>query len=212
MGLQDMIRWILPREDVFYSMLESHSVLVVEAAQALAKFGTGSSAEQVHERVRDLEHKADSIVYEIEDQLARVFVTPIDREDIQMLASALDDIIDLMNLTARTMMLYGVPGPTPPMTELMQLLIKMTEMIRNELPALRTHEYNRLIAVARELKQLEKEGDRIFRNAVSELFHDKSIDAKVLLRDKEVLEDLERAIDKCDMFAERAKHLAVKHG
>ena len=82
MGLQDMIRWILPREDVFYSMLESHSVLVVEAAQALAEFGRGKTAEQVHERVRDLEHKADSIVYEIEDQLARVFVTPIDREDI----------------------------------------------------------------------------------------------------------------------------------
>lgn len=212
MGLQDMIRWILPREDAFYSMLESHSVLVVEAAQALAEFSKGVPAQRVHDNVQNLEHKADSIVYEIEDQLARVFVTPIDREDIQMLASALDDVIDLMNLTARTIMLYGLPGPTPAMSELMQLLIKMTEMVRNELPALRTHEYARLIAVARELKQLEKEGDRIFRNAVSQLFHDKNIDAKVLLRDKEVLEDLENAIDKCDMLAERLKHLAVKHG
>lgn len=212
MGLQDMIRWILPREDVFYSMLERHSVLVVEAAQALAEFSKGAGAVQVHERVADLEHKADSIMYEIEDQLARVFVTPIDREDIQMLASALDDVIDLMNLTARTIMLYHVPGPTPPMTELMHLLIKMTEKVRDNLPGLRTHDYARLIAVAREIKQHEKEGDQIFRNAVSELFHDSGIDAKVLLRNKEVLEDLERAIDKCDLFAERLKHLAVKHG
>src|SRR5690606_39314636 len=149
---------------------------------------------------------------EIEEQLAKVFVTPIDREDIQMLAAELDDIVDLMNLTARTFELYAVPSPSPPMIALMKILVTTTEILKSELPALRRNEYAKLIAAGRVIKQHEKEGDRVFRDAVGQLFHDPAIDAKVVLRDKEVLEDLEKAIDKCETVAERLKNLAVKHG
>ncbi len=212
MGLQDIIRWILPREDVFYGLIERQTELLDEAAKALAQFARGVSAEQIREQVQDIEHQADAIVYEIEEQFARVFVTPIDREDLQLLAASLDDIVDLINLTARTFVLFGVPEPTPPMAELMAILVKMTAVFRAELPALRKHQYARLIAAGRVIKGHEKEADRVFRNALGQLFHDPNIDAKVLLRDKEVLEDLERAIDKCETVAERLKNLAVKHG
>ncbi|MCY1056230.1 DUF47 family protein [Nannocystis sp. SCPEA4] len=212
MALQDVIRWLLPREDVFYGLIERQSELCEQAARALADFARGVPAEKVRETVQELEHQADAIVYEIEDQLERVFVTPIDREDIQLLAASIDDIVDLINLTARTFELYAVPSPSPPMVELMNILVTMTELLKAELPALRRHEYAKLIAVGRVIKTHEKEGDRVFRNAVGELFHDPAIDAKVLLRDKEVLEDLEKAIDKCETVAERLKNLAVKHG
>jgi uncharacterized protein Yka (UPF0111/DUF47 family) len=212
MGLQDMVRWLLPREDKFYGLIERQGVLLDEAAKALMELHGPAQPAEVHEKVREIEHRADAIVYEIEEQLAAVFVTPIDREDIQLLASSLDDIIDYINLTARTFVLFGVARPTPPMVEMMEVLVKMAEFLRNELPALRTHEYTRLIAAGRVIKQHEKEGDRIFRNAVSQLFHDPTIDAKELLRQKEVLEDLELAIDKCETVSERLKNLAVKHG
>ncbi len=212
MGMQEMIRWLLPREDVFYALLESQSEMLDAAARALAEFSNGVPADQIRDSVQQLEHAADAIVYEIEEQLAKVFVTPIDREDIQLLASSIDDIVDLINLTARTFVLFGVPRPTPPMVELMQILCKTTAVLRAELPALRRHEYGKLIALGRTIKIHEKEADQVFRNAVSALFHDPSIDAKILLRDKEVLEDLERAIDSCETVAERLKNLAVKHG
>lgn len=212
MGLQDIVRWILPREDVFYTLIEKQSELLDEAARTLAGFAEGASAEEVHKKVQELEHAADAIVHEIEDQLARVYVTPIDREDIQLLATALDDVVDLINLTARTFVLYDVPKPTAPMTELMQILVKLTGVLKAGLPNLRRHKYLDLINLGREIKLGEKEGDRVFRNAVGQLFRDPGIDAKVLLRDKEVLEDLENAIDKCETVAERLKNLAVKHG
>lgn len=212
MGLQDLIRWILPREDVFYGLIERQSELLDDAAKALAQFSSGVPAEQIREQVQDIEHAADAIVYEIEEQFARVFVTPIDREDLQLLAASLDNVVDLINLTARTFVLFGVPEPTPPMAELMTILVKMAEVFRAELPALRKHDYARLIAAGRVIKEHEKDADRVFRNALGQLFHDPAIDAKVLLRDKEVLEDLERAIDKCETVAERLKNLAVKHG
>ena len=212
MSLQDVIRWLLPREDVFYGLIERQSEILEEAARALAQFANGVPAEQIRETVQELEHKADAIVYEIEEQLAKVFVTPIDREDIQLLAASIDDIVDLINLTARTFVLFGVPQPTPPMVELMGILVKMAEHLKAELPALRKHDYGRLIAAGRVIRDHEKIADRVFRNAVGELFHDPNIDAKVLLRDKEVLEDLESAIDRCETVAERLKNLAVKHG
>ena len=212
MGLQDMVRWLLPREDRFYELIERQGVLLDEAATALMELAGPAEPAEVHEKVREIEHRADAIVYEIEEQLAAVFVTPIDREDIQLLASALDDIVDDINLTARTFVLFGVARPTPPMVGMMEVLVKMAAFLRSELPALRTHEYTRLIAAGRVIKQHEKEGDRIFRNAVSQLFHDPEIDAKELLRQKEVLEDLELAIDRCETVSERLKNLAVKHG
>ncbi len=212
MSLQDVIRWILPREDVFYGLIERQGELLDEAARALAEFSTGVSAEQIRERVQDIEHKADAIVYDTEEQLARVFVTPIDREDIQLLAASIDDIVDLINLTARTFVLFGVPQPTPPMSALMDILVMMAGVLKDSLPSLRRHEYANLIAAGRVIKDHEKKADQVFRDALGELFHDPNIDAKVLLRDKEVLEDLERAIDKCETVAERLKNLAVKHG
>ena len=158
MGMQDMIRWLLPREDVFYSLLERQSEILDAAARALAEFSNGVPAEQIRDSVQKLEHDADAIVYEIEE------------------------------------------------------LCKTAAVLRAELPALRRHEYGKLIALGRVIKTHEKEADQVFRNAVSALFHDDAIDAKILLRDKEVLEDLESAIDRCETVAERLKNLAVKHG
>ena len=212
MGLQDMVRWILPREEMFFSLIERQTEVLEKAAKALATFGDGVPAEQVYQAVKAHEDEADKLIFEIEERFAQVFVTPIDREDIQLLAAGVEDIVDILNLTARTFVLLGVPKPTKPMADLMAVIVKLAELLRQEMPALSRHQYAKLIPLARTIKTLEKEGDAIFRQAVSDLFHDDTIVAQVLLRDKEVLEDLENAVDKFESVAERIKHLAVKHG
>jgi uncharacterized protein Yka (UPF0111/DUF47 family) len=85
-------------------------------------------------------------------------------------------------------------------------------VIVGALPKLRLHQYQELIEDSRTLKKLEKDGDAIFREAVSGLFKDPNVDAKVLLREKAVLEDLENAVDHCDQLAGTLAQLAVKHG
>ncbi|MFO7563168.1 MAG: DUF47 family protein [Enhygromyxa sp.] len=207
-----MVRWLLPREEVFYTLIERLTELLEASAKELVKFSEGVPSEQVFEGVRVLENEADKIVYEAEERFAKVFVTPIDREDIQALITSIDDIIDIIYLTARTFVLYGVPEPTPAMTEQMKLLVVLGEVLHKEIPALARHEYDRLIAAGRVIREHEKTGDKIFREAVAELFHNPEIDAKVLVRDKEVLEDLENAVDAFEVVAERLKNLAVKHG
>jgi uncharacterized protein len=207
-----MVRWLLPREEVFFTLIERLTELLEASAKELVKFSEGVPSDQVFESVRELENQADKIVYEAEERFAKVFVTPIDREDIQALITSIDDIIDIIYLTARTFVLYGVPTPTAAMTEQMKLLVVLGEVLHAEIPALARHEYDRLIAAGRVIREHEKTGDKIFREAVAELFHNPEIDAKVLVRDKEVLEDLENAIDAFEVVAERLKNLAVKHG
>jgi uncharacterized protein len=210
MALQSLVRWLLPREDHFYDFLERQAVVAHDASQALASFN--GSAETTRAKVQEFEHAGDRIVHEMEEALAKTFVTPIDREDLQKLSSELDNIADLANGAARAAVLFGVETPTEPMRKLMEVLVRCTAVLKGAIPLLRKHAYADLVEKSRELRKLEKEGDGIYRDAVSKLFHDPAIDAKVLIREKAVLEDLENAIDHCNRIADTLANLAVKHG
>lgn len=211
MSIQSVIRFFLPREEHFYDFLEQQAAVAHKGALALVSFKDGDVAE-VREAVQRFEHDGDRIVHEMEEALARTFVTPIDREDLQKLSSELDDVLDLTNGTARAAALYGVDRPTEPMMKLIDVLVRCTEVLEVAIPNLRKHRYKELVDSARAIRKLEKEGDAVFRGAVSTLFHDRAIDAKQLLREKEVLEDLENAIDVCNNVADTLTNLAVKHG
>jgi uncharacterized protein Yka (UPF0111/DUF47 family) len=207
-----LVRWLLPREDHFYDYIEAQGALCLDAARALAGFKEGKNPESVRDAVQAVEHQADDYVRKMEDALARTFVTPIDREDLHRLSGELDDVIDLTNLAARACAVYGVPAATPAMAKLMDLLIDCTTAIKDAVPRLRRHEYEALIEGGRKLRQLEKNADTIYRGEVSKLFTSTEIDAKELLRQKEVLDDIERAVDYCDNVADLLSNLAVKHG
>lgn len=212
-SLQDLIRWLLPREDKFFRLLEAQASVAREAAQALARFGESeASAEEVRESVQAIEHRGDALSHELEDALDRTFVTPIDREDIQALSSELDDVIDLMNHAARSFSLFDVAAPSPAMRAQMKLLVEATECLEATVPLLGRSAFEPLREKARAMKALEKSGDAAFRAAIAELFRDPSVDAKALLKQKELLEVLESALDRCEDVAEFLAHLAVKHG
>lgn len=213
MGVQDVVRFLLPKEDKFFELMEQQAVVLNKGANELSRFTPdGPSAAEIARVVQEIEHEGDALLHGVEDALAKTFVTPIDREDIQKLASELDDILDLMNNTARSLSLYNVESPSPPMTQLMGILERSTKQLKDALPHLRKGAYDQLMQSSKEVKKLEKEGDTVFRDAVAQLFRDPSIDAKRLIRDKEILENLEEAIDACEDTAEFLAHLAVKNG
>lgn len=207
------MRWFLPKEDHFYDLLERQATIGRQAADALAAFAKpGATAQSVADGVQELEHQGDAVVHEVEDALAKTFVTPIDREDIQSLSDHLDDVIDLTNYAARACVLLGVERPTKPMIQLFEILVESTHLLADALPMLRQHRYADLVAMNRSLRTLEKKGDRIYRDAVSVLFHTPDIDVLELLREREVLDDLESAIDRCEIVGNVLATLAVKHG
>ena len=213
MTLQSVVRWFLPKEHHFYDFLEAQTATAHEAALAFAEFGKPQvTSEMLRKQIQELEHRGDRSVHEMEEALAKTFVTPIDREDLQRLSSEIDSILDLTNGAARACDLLGVDQPSKPMNELIEKLVQCTEVLKQAVPRLRKHEYTQLIEEARGLRVIEKAADLVFREAVSQLFRDPSVDVKRLLREREVLEDLENAVDQCERVAETLTHLAVKNG
>ena len=210
-SLQAIVRFFLPREQHWYDMLEELGRLGLEAAKALHTF-KDEPASKVRESVQAIEHRADNVVRRMEDALARTFVTPLDREDLHQLTGRLDDIIDLCNLSARAFDLYHIERPTPAMVQLMEKIEACTAIIAETVPLLRVHEYSNLLEGGRKVREIEKEADTIYRQAISQLFAEAHPDFREMLRQKEALDDLEAAVDHCDDIADLLSNLAVKHG
>ena len=213
MSIQDVIRFFLPREEHFYDFLEKQAKVAHAGAKALAKFTDGDhSAEESRAAVQKCEHEGDAIVHAMEEALAKTFVTPIDREDLQRLSSELDTVLDLTNGAIRACTMLGVDRPTDPMKKLVTILVECTHRIDIAIPKLRRHEYSEIVAATRELRTIEKEADTVYREAISSLFKDSEVDAKRLIREQTVLEDLENAVDQCDSIGDILANLAIKNG
>lgn len=213
MGIQDVIRFFLPREDHFYDYLEKQATVAHQGAKALAKFtDNGATVGEARKEVQKFEHDGDALVHQMEEALAKTFVTPIDREDLQRLSSELDTVLDLTNGAARACDMFGVDAPTDAMRGLTRILVDCTKRIDEVMPKLRKHQYAEIVACTREVRKIEKEADVVYREAVSKLFKDGAVDAKVLIREKAILEDLENAVDQCDSIADILANLAVKNG
>jgi uncharacterized protein Yka (UPF0111/DUF47 family) len=208
MGIQDVIRWLVPKEEHFFDILEKQATTAREGVAAVLAEDDVAKASEV---LQAFEHKGDQLVHEMEEALAKTFVTPIDREDLHHLSSELDDVLDLANGAAKAARLFGVDAFSPAMRELMKVLHDCTVVVDKAIPLLRKHAYGEIVELSRELRKLEKEGDRIYKAEVSRLFKDPSIDGKVLIREKAVLDDLENALDHCDELASVRANLAVKH-
>jgi uncharacterized protein len=211
MPFSKFLRWLLPKEDHFYDFLERQATVAHQAASALKRLPAGAAPGEVRATVQELEHQGDAIVHGMLEALGRTFATPIDREDLQKLSKRLDDITDLANATARAWVLFGVVKPTEPMCLLIDKLAGCTAVLERTMPMLRRHAYDEVHKGAKEIAQLEKDSDAVFRDAISRLFHDPAIDAKDILREKEVLDDLEKAVNRCEQVADALTSIAVKH-
>lgn len=206
-----LLRLIRPRADHFYSYLERQAQLALEAAHVLEGITKpDANAEAVRNRIQELEHEGDTQVHGMLDALSATFVTPIDREDLQRLSKRIDDILDLTNATAKACVTFGVEKPTPAMRLLISKLVESTNLLNQSVPKLRTHAYPEAIRICARVTISEKDGDVVYRDALSALFRDPNIDAKTILREREVLDDLEKAINRCEQVADLITTVAVK--
>jgi len=212
MLLQNLINWVLPREEQFYGYLEKQALVAQQAIPVLGRFvEEGADYEAIRDAVTRIEKEGDRIVDEVLFALSKTFVTPIDREDLQRLSKKLDDVLDYVNLTGRSLVIFALQRPTQPMVELLQTLKESCDILVEILPCLRKKQFDTLIQGCQRIQKLEKQADHIFRQELSRLFHDSTVDAKDILRAREILDHLETAVDSCDAVAETLMNVAVKH-
>ncbi|HUV03519.1 MAG TPA: DUF47 family protein [Armatimonadota bacterium] len=206
-----MIR-ILPRQESFFELFEKQVRTVNGGAQSLAALmGDFKNVEDAAFKIKATEHDADEIAHEIMKKLNMTFVTPLDREDIHALVSALDDILDYIEAAADRMVLYEIKEPTEPAIKLSKILAEATELIVKavgNLRNLRQPEAIREACVA--INRLENQGDQANRAALAKLFQmdDRPIEA---LKWREIYNNIETAIDKCEDVADTLEAIILKN-
>jgi uncharacterized protein len=200
---------LIPREEKFYADFESLAIEVRRGAGLLVDMlAHEPPVWEKAQEIRDIEHKCDLITHQIIERLNRTFVTPIDREDIHGLAHSLDDVMDAIDACAAVVSLYRVERVRPGARELAAILKQAADRLvaaMKELEGLKA-----LAPVASELTRLEKESDRVYQQAIGQLFADER-DPIALIKSKEMLEFLEAATDRCEDVANVLEAIVVKH-
>jgi uncharacterized protein len=198
-----------PRDRVYFELFEEAGQNVMLAAQLLEELlSEFPDKRNLAQDIRDCEHEGDRITHEILDRLNHTFVTPIDREDILALASALDDIADYIEEVADYLGLYKIEAPMDQAIKLSQVLHKAATQVAEAMPQLRG--FNDISAHTVEINRLENEGDRITREAIASLF-DGGIDPMVVIRWKDLFERLEDAIDATEHVANILAGIVIKN-
>jgi predicted phosphate transport protein (TIGR00153 family) len=204
---------LVPREAKFFDLFEQMAKTTVLAARDLKKLvDDWTDIEKSVAVINEIEHEGDTTTHQIMYQLNRTFITPFDREDIAMLANALDDVIDFIEASADTMMLYKVKTPGHRARELADIILQITSEVEKAIPQLRQLGKNmeQVLAFCVEINRLENVADKIFRSALTELFDDTS-DIVEIIKWREIYQYMESSTDKCEDVANVIESVALKH-
>jgi uncharacterized protein len=197
-----MLKFLIPREEGFFEKFDALAACEVEVTEVfiemLDHYGDAPAKER---RIRDIEHRADEISHHAIEMLHKTFITPFDRDQIQKLVSRMDDVIDLVDSVTRRMSLYNVTNPTPELKEMALVLRKSCLEIQKAVRCLRNLKHAPEIQkFCIEINKLENDGDALRDDAVAKLFRE-GTDAIHVLKWKDIYEDVETAIDRCEDVA-----------
>lgn len=203
---------IVPREKAFFAFFEQSAQTAVRAAQQLRDMV--HVWENVKERVAviaDLEHQGDAITHQTIARLHRTFVTPLDREDIILLANSLDEVTDFIHSSADAMLVFKIERPTDRARELAGIIVQAVAELERAVSQMGNRiDRKQLITHCIEINRLENLADSVYRSAKAELFAD-STDYPNLIRWREIYENMESVMDKCEDVANVLEGVALKY-
>ncbi len=200
---------LVPRDRVFFDLFYQAGENAVHAARLLKQMLDGWPDEAgLAREILLAEQEGDQITHAIVQRVNTTFVTPIDREDILELASALDDIVDYTEEVADYLGLYKIEAPMDQAMKLAHVLLQAGRQVQGAIARLR--EFGDISHFTVEINRLENDGDRITREAVASLF-DNGIDPMVVIRWKDIFERLEDAIDACEHASNILEGIVIKH-
>ncbi len=202
----------IPRQEKFFELFEGSARNMVEAARKLKEMvDTWENVDERVSEITELEHEGDRITHQTMEQLHRTFVTPVDREDIALLAHTLDDVTDFIHAAADAMFLYKVDRPGQVARELSDIIVQGAAEVEKAMPELRHRSsLKHILEHCVEINRLENAADRVFRSAIADLFTD-TTDITEIIKWREIYEHMESATDRCEDVADVLEGVALKH-
>lgn len=208
MGIKE---WIFPHSRIFYDLFERLATTVKKGSDELVALAENYTdvAAMAH-KIKDIEHEGDEIAHEIYEQLNLTLITPLPPREISRLASALDDVLDYIDGSARKMLYYGITETDANIRELAKLIqLSVNELVEGimHLRLMKDPHYVEKRCV--EVNRLENIADEVLAHALTDIF--KTQDCVSIVKLKDIYDWLEIATDKCEDAANVLSDIAIRH-
>jgi predicted phosphate transport protein (TIGR00153 family) len=196
----------------FFDWFEEASHNDVEAARLLDRMcNEFANADDVVRQLHDLEHKGDDIAHAVYQKLNKIFMPPLDREDIIAITIALDDVMDHIHEAGDAMCIYNIQEPTIVARELAAVIVACTAEVEKQMPNLRNRRSMRKVEEGIiEIHRLENQADGLFRQGTMDLFHQPHDPIQVMAWSR-IYETMEQVTDRCEDIADVLRGLVIKH-
>jgi predicted phosphate transport protein (TIGR00153 family) len=213
MRLDRIIQALLPHDEKFFTFFDESARIMVEAALLMKQLPPNDVQVRtsIVNQIEELEHQGDTVTHNIFAELNSTFVTPFDREDIQTLASSMDDVTDYINGSANRFILYKIKECPVEMAELIDCLFKSVVELQHGISLLGDlRRVDDLRKIIQKVNEYENFADAIFGQAIANLFENEK-DPIYLIKLKEMFVALETATDKCEDVANIFETILIKH-
>ena len=214
MNLDSALKFFVPKDRAFFPLYEKDAQNLIRTAELLKSLMQSGGLEQrsaIIRQIKEVENIGDDISHSIYNQLNKSFITPFDREDIHELASNIDDVVDAINGTAQRIKLYKPKSFIPAFIEMADVIYEAAKEIEFSVSGLRDASKNKekVMQSCINLNTLENKADDIYHEGISKLF-DEENDTTELIKKKEILETLEKCMDKAEDVSDIIKTILIK--
>ncbi len=203
----------LPKEHGFFDFFEQHAHKTVEGAKEFVALASGDrDIVESAGRIKEIEHETDVITHHCVEALHKTFITPLERDDIHRLITRMDDVMDFIEAASERIALYELRTMTDELRALADVLLRSTEEIERAVHGLRDmRRAEVVIQSCIDINRMENEADAIHRAAVAKLFKEER-DPILVIKWKEIYENLETATDRCEDVANIIEGVVLEHG
>ena len=211
---------LMPKEERFFHLFEKHATITVAAAEALGEMlRGGESIEAYCKQIFDLEAQADDVTREVLTAVRRTFVTPFDRADIQGLISSMDDSIDQMNKTAKTIIMFELRSFEPQMRQVSEIILRGSLLVLEAVPLLSSISRNatRLNTLTAKIVAIEEQADDLCNQGIKSLFVASRADrnnpgnAMSFIIGSEMYDHLEKVVDRIEDVSNEINAIVIEH-
>jgi hypothetical protein len=212
-----MLGWfhkLLPKEERFFELFARHSEAILGGAEALrAMLEGGDAIPRYFQVVMDREHDADDVTREVLVAVRRTFITPFDRGNIKDLITSMDNSIDQMQKTAKSIVLFDYTTFTPQMKEMADIIVQCALLVREAVPLLRSisPEAGRLSTITAQISELEGRADEMHDTGLRNLYLACSANPMGFFVGNEVYDHLEKVVDRFDDVANEIHGIVIDH-
>ena len=203
----------LPREEKFFFLLHQGAMNIQKVADKLQDLIEHyEDVPAKVEEIKTLEEFGDQVIHDLMQSLHRTFVTPIDHEDIALLAERIDDMVDAMEEAARDMLEYKIEAPTPYAREMAAIIVRCANAMEKATSLLhyRGGRLKEVLRYTEEMNELENEADQVTSRAMGDLFSN-GADAIYILKWRDIYSQLEEATDRAEDAADVLQAIVLKH-